>query len=102
MLCAEISQPPDVLSLQPVINAARQRRAIGENQLRGILQVTQRNRPASGTGFSHYVASKMGAIRLVCALANELAADNIIVNAEHPGRWHDMGNNVIVSGRAGL
>lgn len=38
-----------------------------------------------GMGFSHYVASKMGAIGLVRALANELAADNIIVNAVHPG-----------------
>ncbi|WP_313462047.1 SDR family NAD(P)-dependent oxidoreductase [Achromobacter sp.] len=38
-----------------------------------------------GMGFSHYVASKMGAIGLVRALANELASDNIIVNAVHPG-----------------
>ncbi|MGF6658194.1 NAD(P)-dependent dehydrogenase (short-subunit alcohol dehydrogenase family) [Paraburkholderia youngii] len=38
-----------------------------------------------GAGFSQYVASKMGAIGLVRALANELAADNIIVNAVHPG-----------------
>ncbi|MGI4745558.1 MAG: SDR family NAD(P)-dependent oxidoreductase [Janthinobacterium lividum] len=38
-----------------------------------------------GMGFSHYVASKMGVIGLVRALANELAADNIIVNAVHPG-----------------
>jgi NAD(P)-dependent dehydrogenase (short-subunit alcohol dehydrogenase family) len=38
-----------------------------------------------GMGFSHYVASKMGVIGLVRALANELAADNIIVNAIHPG-----------------
>lgn len=38
-----------------------------------------------GMGFSHYVASKLGAIGLVRALANELAADNIIVNAVHPG-----------------
>lgn len=38
-----------------------------------------------GWGFSHYVASKMGMIGLVRALANELAADNIIVNAVHPG-----------------
>lgn len=38
-----------------------------------------------GMGFSHYMASKMGAIGLVRALANELAADNIIVNAVHPG-----------------
>lgn len=38
-----------------------------------------------GMGFSHYVASKMGAVGLVRALANELAADNIIVNAVHPG-----------------
>jgi 3-oxoacyl-[acyl-carrier protein] reductase len=38
-----------------------------------------------GMGFSHYVASKMGAIGLVRALSNELAADNIIVNAVHPG-----------------
>lgn len=38
-----------------------------------------------GMGFSHYVASKMGAIGLVRALANELAADHIIVNAVHPG-----------------
>jgi NAD(P)-dependent dehydrogenase (short-subunit alcohol dehydrogenase family) len=38
-----------------------------------------------GMGFSHYMASKMGAIGLVRALANELAGDNIIVNAVHPG-----------------
>ncbi|EKS9800470.1 MULTISPECIES: SDR family NAD(P)-dependent oxidoreductase [Burkholderia] len=38
-----------------------------------------------GMGFSHYYASKLGAIGLVRALANELAADNIIVNAVHPG-----------------
>lgn len=38
-----------------------------------------------GMGFSHYVASKLGAIGLVRALANELAADHIIVNAVHPG-----------------
>lgn len=38
-----------------------------------------------GMGFSHYVASKMGVVGLVRALANELAADNIIVNAVHPG-----------------
>lgn len=38
-----------------------------------------------GMGFSHYVSSKMGVIGLVRALANELAADNIIVNAVHPG-----------------
>ncbi len=38
-----------------------------------------------GMGFSHYMASKMGVIGLVRALANELAADNIIVNAVHPG-----------------
>ena len=38
-----------------------------------------------GMGFSHYMASKMGAIGLVRALASELAADNIIVNAVHPG-----------------
>jgi NAD(P)-dependent dehydrogenase (short-subunit alcohol dehydrogenase family) len=38
-----------------------------------------------GMGFSHYVASKMGMVGLVRALANELAADNIIVNAVHPG-----------------
>ena len=39
----------------------------------------------AGMGFSHYMASKMGAIGLVRALASELAADNIIVNAVHPG-----------------
>jgi len=38
-----------------------------------------------GMGFSHYVTSKMGVVGLVRALANELAADNIIVNAVHPG-----------------
>lgn len=38
-----------------------------------------------GMGFSHYVAAKMGVIGLVRALANELAAGNIIVNAVHPG-----------------
>ncbi|QUY48624.1 SDR family oxidoreductase [Serratia plymuthica] len=38
-----------------------------------------------GMGFSHYITSKMGVIGLVRALANELAADNIIVNAVHPG-----------------
>ncbi|WP_202743944.1 SDR family NAD(P)-dependent oxidoreductase [Acinetobacter calcoaceticus] len=38
-----------------------------------------------GMGFSHYVASKLGAIGFVRALANELAVDNIIVNAVHPG-----------------
>lgn len=38
-----------------------------------------------GMGFSHYMASKMGVIGLVRALASELAADNIIVNAVHPG-----------------
>lgn len=38
-----------------------------------------------GMGFSHYMASKMGVIGLVRALANELAIDNIIVNAVHPG-----------------
>jgi NAD(P)-dependent dehydrogenase (short-subunit alcohol dehydrogenase family) len=38
-----------------------------------------------GMGLSHYMASKMGVIGLVRALANELAADNIIVNAVHPG-----------------
>jgi NAD(P)-dependent dehydrogenase (short-subunit alcohol dehydrogenase family) len=38
-----------------------------------------------GMGFSHYVASKMGVVGLVRALANELARDNIIVNAVHPG-----------------
>ncbi|MGI4958395.1 MAG: SDR family NAD(P)-dependent oxidoreductase, partial [Janthinobacterium lividum] len=38
-----------------------------------------------GMGFSHYVTSKMGMVGLVRALANELAADNIIVNAVHPG-----------------
>ena len=38
-----------------------------------------------GMGFSHYMASKMGVVGLVRALANELAADNIIVNAVHPG-----------------
>ena len=38
-----------------------------------------------GMGFSHYVASKMAVVGLVRALANELAADNIIVNAVHPG-----------------
>lgn len=38
-----------------------------------------------GMGFSHYVASKMGVVGFVRALANELAADNIIVNAVHPG-----------------
>ncbi len=38
-----------------------------------------------GMGFSHYMSSKMGVVGLVRALANELAADNIIVNAVHPG-----------------
>ena len=38
-----------------------------------------------GMGFSHYIASKLGAVGLVRALASELAADNIIVNAVHPG-----------------
>jgi len=38
-----------------------------------------------GFGFSHYITSKMGVIGLVRALASELAADNIIVNAVHPG-----------------
>ncbi|VDZ60974.1 Pyridoxal 4-dehydrogenase [Serratia odorifera] len=38
-----------------------------------------------GMGFSHYITSKMGGVGLVRALANELAADNIIVNAVHPG-----------------
>lgn len=38
-----------------------------------------------GMGFSHYMASKMGVVGLVRSLANELAADNIIVNAVHPG-----------------
>ena len=38
-----------------------------------------------GFGFSHYITSKMGAIGLVRALASELAPDNIIVNAVHPG-----------------
>jgi 3-oxoacyl-[acyl-carrier protein] reductase len=38
-----------------------------------------------GMGFSHYMASKMGVVGLVRALANEVAADNIIVNAVHPG-----------------
>jgi len=38
-----------------------------------------------GMGFSHYITSKMGVVGLVRALANELAADNIIVNAVHPG-----------------
>ncbi len=36
-------------------------------------------------GFSHYITSKMGVVGLVRALASELAADNIIVNAVHPG-----------------
>lgn len=36
-------------------------------------------------GFSHFMASKMGVVGLVRALANELAADNIVVNAIHPG-----------------
>lgn len=38
-----------------------------------------------GMGFSHYITSKMGVVGLVRALANELAVDNIIVNAVHPG-----------------
>jgi len=38
-----------------------------------------------GMGFSHYIASKMGVVGLVRALASELAPDNIIVNAVHPG-----------------
>ncbi len=38
-----------------------------------------------GMGFSHYVTSKMGVVGLVRALANELATDNIIVNAVHSG-----------------
>ena len=38
-----------------------------------------------GMGFSHYIASKLGVVGLVRALASELAADNIIVNAVHPG-----------------
>jgi 3-oxoacyl-[acyl-carrier protein] reductase len=38
-----------------------------------------------GMGFSHYLASKMGVVGLVRALASELAPDNIIVNAVHPG-----------------
>lgn len=38
-----------------------------------------------GMGFSHYIASKMGVAGLVRALANELAVDNITVNAVHPG-----------------
>ncbi|RWX81598.1 SDR family oxidoreductase [Neorhizobium lilium] len=38
-----------------------------------------------GMGFSHYITSKMGVVGLVRALANELASDNIIVNAVHPG-----------------
>lgn len=38
-----------------------------------------------GMGFSHYIASKMGVVGLVRALASELAADNIVVNAVHPG-----------------
>jgi 3-oxoacyl-[acyl-carrier protein] reductase len=51
--------------------------AIGSD---GVCMVTP---PAMG--FSHYIASKMGVVGLVRALANELAADNIIVNAVHPG-----------------
>jgi len=38
-----------------------------------------------GFGFSHYITSKMGVVGLVRALASELAPDNIIVNAVHPG-----------------
>ncbi|CAO3440454.1 SDR family NAD(P)-dependent oxidoreductase [Azospirillum endophyticum] len=38
-----------------------------------------------GLGFSHYITSKMGVVGLVRALASELAADDIIVNAVHPG-----------------
>ena len=38
-----------------------------------------------GMGFSHYITSKMGVVGLVRALASELAVDNIIVNAVHPG-----------------
>lgn len=38
-----------------------------------------------GMGFSHYVTSKMGVVGLVRSLANELAVDNITVNAVHPG-----------------
>ena len=38
-----------------------------------------------GFGFSHYITSKMGVVGLVRALASELAGDNIIVNAVHPG-----------------
>jgi 3-oxoacyl-[acyl-carrier protein] reductase len=51
--------------------------AIGSD---GVCMVTP-----PGMGFSHYIASKMGVVGLVRALANELAPDNIIVNAVHPG-----------------
>lgn len=46
-----------------------------------------------GMGFSHYITSKMGVVGLVRALANELAADNIIVNAVHPGITDTEGAN---------
>lgn len=48
-----------------------------------------------GMGLSHYVASKMGVIGLVRALATELAADDIIVNAVHPGLTDTEGASVI-------
>jgi NAD(P)-dependent dehydrogenase (short-subunit alcohol dehydrogenase family) len=36
-------------------------------------------------GMAHYLASKMGVVGLMRALASELAPDNITVNAVHPG-----------------
>lgn len=56
------------------------RRAGGGVFSRDRFRFRQRCR-AAGHGFSHYVASKMGVIGFVCALANERAVDSIIVDA---------------------